>query len=676
MSLRRLIRIAALAALAAASVPAVAGPLTMAGPKCFGCATGGGGSDTTPDAFSFTDQTGVATSTTITSAAVSITGIDTAITCSATGGTVDKNSSGSFASSQSVANNDTIRARHTSSASNSTTTNTAVDCNGVSDTFSSTTVAGGGAFVYPIGIPTVPAGLEPDIDLPTLPSPWSSNQANYYYVCSGGGNGGNGYPASPRSSLPSPVPAGAVVVLCNTANLTVSNYTLTINGSSGSKAWIVGSQRYGLGSGSALAQVRQSTNAQMTGTWAVIDGVDFYTTGTSSDYWAFANPKNFLLRNSYFRGDGQARSNNNAHYLGGSGTSNRASNIVFYSVEFRDTGLWTYDSGSDTDVHCLQLGQWIDGLWALDSKFYHCQGDGIQATWAGGTGITDARNLYFGRNEFYENLQTGLWFKFGSSIVVSQNTFWGFTNGGGSAPVATGGQYDFGTENGAWWIANKIYDSGNGIVFQSDQNGASGQKLRLIGNQISNIVAASGVQNASPWSDGSPISVRQGRSGQTIVIAFNSIWKFNGQGIGVLQFPGMKIENNIIQGRTNANSCDIMVEVQTGTPPTIRNNQFPASLRVAVDQTSPNYTTASGLNSGGSGRHTNNRGSSTTFTNAVDGSSADLSLQSGDGAINAGTLTTDVFDEFQTAFGIDIRKDFLGVVRPQGGAYDIGAYEQ
>lgn len=101
--------------------------------------------DTTPNAFSFTDQTDVAISSTITSSAVAITGINASITCSATSGTIDKNSAGTFSSSQSIDNNDTVRARHTSSASNSTTVNTPVTCGGVSDTFSSTTVASGGS---------------------------------------------------------------------------------------------------------------------------------------------------------------------------------------------------------------------------------------------------------------------------------------------------------------------------------------------------------------------------------------------------------------------------------------------------------------------------------------------------------------------------------------------------
>lgn len=107
-------------------------------------------SDTTPDAFSFTDQTGVATSSTITSAPVTITGINASTTCNASAGTIDKNSSGTFAASQSVVSSDTLRARHTSSASNSTAVNTVVDCNGVSDTFTSTTTSGAsGVFFNP-----------------------------------------------------------------------------------------------------------------------------------------------------------------------------------------------------------------------------------------------------------------------------------------------------------------------------------------------------------------------------------------------------------------------------------------------------------------------------------------------------------------------------------------------
>lgn len=99
-----------------------------------------GAPDTTPDSFSFTDQTGVARSSTITSAAITVSGIDAAATISVTGGTYDINGSGSFTSSSgTVEAGDTVRARHTSSASYETATNTVVSIGGVSDTFTSTT---------------------------------------------------------------------------------------------------------------------------------------------------------------------------------------------------------------------------------------------------------------------------------------------------------------------------------------------------------------------------------------------------------------------------------------------------------------------------------------------------------------------------------------------------------
>lgn len=98
--------------------------------------------DTTPDQFTFTDQSGVALSSTITSAPVTITGIDAASAITVSGGTYDINGSGTFVSTAgTVVSGDTVRARHTSSAGYLTATNTVVTIGGVSDTFTSTTLA-------------------------------------------------------------------------------------------------------------------------------------------------------------------------------------------------------------------------------------------------------------------------------------------------------------------------------------------------------------------------------------------------------------------------------------------------------------------------------------------------------------------------------------------------------
>lgn len=100
------------------------------------------GSDTTPDQFSFTDQSGVALSATITSAAVTITGIDAAAAITVSGASTPLYSinGGAFtADAGTVVVGDSVRARHTSSASYLTAVNTVVTIGGVSDTFTSIT---------------------------------------------------------------------------------------------------------------------------------------------------------------------------------------------------------------------------------------------------------------------------------------------------------------------------------------------------------------------------------------------------------------------------------------------------------------------------------------------------------------------------------------------------------
>ena len=121
-----------------------------------GCGSKGSSStpsvDTTPNAFSFVDQNGVALSSVVTSAPVTITGIDSpaAVTVSGTGGTYSVGCTTTYINTSStIVNNETVCVRHTSSSSPSTTVNTLLTVGGVSDTFSSTTAASGGADTTP-----------------------------------------------------------------------------------------------------------------------------------------------------------------------------------------------------------------------------------------------------------------------------------------------------------------------------------------------------------------------------------------------------------------------------------------------------------------------------------------------------------------------------------------------
>ncbi len=98
--------------------------------------------DTTPDAFAFVDQTSVAKSTVIESAPVTITGITAATSVTVTGGEFSIGCTGTYgAAASTLTSGQTICARHTSSAAGGTAVNTTVTIGGVTDTFTSTTLA-------------------------------------------------------------------------------------------------------------------------------------------------------------------------------------------------------------------------------------------------------------------------------------------------------------------------------------------------------------------------------------------------------------------------------------------------------------------------------------------------------------------------------------------------------
>jgi hypothetical protein len=95
---------------------------------------------TTPDAFHFEDQADVERAAIVTSAAVTISGIGTAVRIDVVGGTYSVGCTSSFrASSSTIANGRSVCVRHTASDDFDTATDTLLTVGGVSDTFTSKT---------------------------------------------------------------------------------------------------------------------------------------------------------------------------------------------------------------------------------------------------------------------------------------------------------------------------------------------------------------------------------------------------------------------------------------------------------------------------------------------------------------------------------------------------------
>lgn len=95
--------------------------------------------DTTPDAFAFTAQTGVARSSTVTSNTITVAGIDAPSAISIVGGTYSINGGGYVSGAGTVSNGDTVTVRQTSSGSFSTRGTATLTIGGVSAGFDVTT---------------------------------------------------------------------------------------------------------------------------------------------------------------------------------------------------------------------------------------------------------------------------------------------------------------------------------------------------------------------------------------------------------------------------------------------------------------------------------------------------------------------------------------------------------
>jgi hypothetical protein len=107
-----------------------------------GGASGGSGTDTTPEPFAFAPRDGVALGTAQTSAPTAVRGITAAAAVSVSGGTYSVGCTGAYTSAAgSVSDGQSVCVQHTSAARNSVTTTTTLTIGGVAAAFNSTTLA-------------------------------------------------------------------------------------------------------------------------------------------------------------------------------------------------------------------------------------------------------------------------------------------------------------------------------------------------------------------------------------------------------------------------------------------------------------------------------------------------------------------------------------------------------
>jgi hypothetical protein len=499
----------------------------------------------------------------------------------------------------------------------------------------------------PIGIPAPPFGIVEKA--PASPSPWTVPTTGFYYVdgsspAATDSSNPLGTPARPRATIPSSLPAGAVVELHGTYDWShESPRTLVANGTATAPVYIRGA------SASAKPLIRRGWEVK--GNYVILENLEFGPNGQSNaGFLVFLSPLNHAaLRHSHLHG------NLNDGGMGmDSWDGALAQNIVVWDNNIHDNG--DVNATFDQDVMAVHVGVRVSNVWVVDNQLYRNSGDGIQIN-AGGPGVAGTtHHIYVGRNTAYSNKQTGFWVKHATDVIFSQNVCHSHRLGNSSNGQCMGFQY---APSYVWFLFNNISDSDYGIAAQSDDDGI-GTESFFIGNVIYNIHPSSG--NNDPGNAWAGAGIMLAGSTNRRVI-HNTMFDVNA-GVNVPASGGtLEVRDNIISG---VGKDHLFVQNPTLAAGTVFNHNILAGdARVRLGGPQQHLTTAqlTAMQS---------FGVDPLFVNQA---GADFHLQAGSKAMDTGDLPS-AYTIFQQRYGLSIAKDADGRALPSGPAPDMGAFER
>jgi hypothetical protein len=517
---------------------------------------------------------------------------------------------------------------------------------------------------------------------------------NCYYVDNTEGctTKGNGTPNAPRCTVPRPLnfgdlsaTGGYMYIAKGTAEYGLANAYVYGKGSAAHPIWITGpaadnpvfnyALKFGYGGTDRDTQYIVIENLKFHASGIVISPSD---TGTTIS--------NILVRNCTAYG-ANALVEGTAFMVGAAGAydGSSASNIVFYNNTIRNLGA--LEPGQEDDA-CGVYVQNSSSTWILNNNIYQVGGDSIGGCHTCNYG-NHPQNLFIGKNILYGNGENCIDLKGVENFIVSENICYGpFMNQQGWGLVVHDAQgADQHDSTNGWFLFNNFYHLTAGFVITTGAN----EDMYFIGNIISDIDSAydnelneSSTSCDADNSCGYAIAFTSSY-GQSYVID-NTLYDYEKAGVNIANALGetdfLEVAGNIFY-RTGATGSEIRIAKNgSEAQANITRNLFYAPNDAGGSDFywaggSRNYaylTGTAGECGGGS-------------PNCVDGSNpkfvstTNFTLQSDSPAIGAnveGPVGATVYDAFATAwsaYSVTIEKDYAGRTRPQGGSWDIGAYE-
>ena len=510
------------------------------------------------------------------------------------------------------------------------------------------------AWTPPIGIPAPPFGINEGA--PAVPNPWLTSTPGFYYVDKSNPaatDSGNTYgtPALPRLTIPLSLPAGSVVEVHGLYDVQHNSPNgIVINGTKEAPVFIRGT--------SATTKPVISRFWELSGSYYVLENLEFASSGvpSSKNQIIFHSPTSFAtLRFCDVHGaldhGGIAVVSFNTQTVGG---------VVIYANTIHDNG--NVNATSDQDVHGVSVGSRVSNLWIIDNEIYRNSGDGIQIN-AGQADQATTHHIYVGRNTSHHNKQSGMWTKQAVDVVFSQNVIHSHRPGNSSPGACTGFQY---APHRVWFLFNQIFDCDLGIGTGSDNGLGFGTESYFIGNIISSIHHSGSYNPGSGWSNAA-ISLP---GGVNRYVVSNTMYDVDAGIVSPGSTGAVYMSNNVIAGVTETQGAHIFLEMASlAAGSSMHHSLLDSPARIKWG-TGTVYT-LSGFKTAFSAQGVGSINGDPLFVNPA---VYDLRLQAGSLGIDAGVADS-VYQTFYSLYGIDIAKDAAGVARPQGAAYDMGAYE-
>ncbi len=516
------------------------------------------------------------------------------------------------------------------------------------------------AWTPPVGIPVPPFGITEVA--PAVPSPWTVPTPGFYSVNTTATNATDlnnpyGTPARPRQTIPLTLPAGSVVEVHGVYYRSLwsgqptghtSPYGFTANGTAAAPVFIRGA--------SPANKPKIVAPWEVKGTYLILENLEFADydgdlAGGSTGALDILAPASFVaLRNSDLHGNLQGGGLAIASFL----PPFTVSNVVIYGNLIHDNG--DVNATFDQDVHGITVNARVSNLWVVDNTLYRNSGDGIQINAGSLANQPTVHHIYVGRNLAYSNKQTGFWVKQAVDVIFSQNVAHDHRPGNSSMGQCMGFQY--GPER-VWFLYNEVYNCEFGIMAGSNGGLGSGQNQYAIGNLIHDIRSATSYNPDTAWSQAGIMWA----GGTNRYFINNTIWNADA-GINVPGGGTVAIVNNIIGPPLQAQGKHIFLEAPLAAL-NIQNDLFQGNFRVRLWNGS--YTSLGGLQAAGQGLNSLN--ADPQFV-----APGNYHLSGTSPAIDRG-VAHGVYQTFFELYGLSIAVDRDGVPRPQGVAWDMGAYE-